>query len=244
MMGLVENGHPLLGGDPTPAQWISPPIRYLTCGRAPQGRGRLIARPAARALGGAASPRWPTARTAWRGSAAARSHPRPPRRWPAASAESMRLSGHSRGSTPWRVTPIPCLPPFRDGFAETEDDVGGRSSVPAPYSSTTNSMMSTKSRSGGGTAFPDDHALVGVGELVAHDLGEEDEFDVTDLDDVRFRMEGDLLVFHGRVFVSRVVRTAHSQRRTRRVKDAISPRPAVGSLRREGQRWIYRVSAP
>ncbi|MFI5525214.1 Scr1 family TA system antitoxin-like transcriptional regulator [Streptomyces platensis] len=25
LMGLVENGHLLLGGDPTPAQWISPP---------------------------------------------------------------------------------------------------------------------------------------------------------------------------------------------------------------------------
>lgn len=43
LMALLESDHPLLGGDPTPAQWISPPIRHLTCGRAPQGRGRPIA---------------------------------------------------------------------------------------------------------------------------------------------------------------------------------------------------------
>jgi hypothetical protein len=29
VMGLGENGHPLLGGGPTPALWISPPIRHL-----------------------------------------------------------------------------------------------------------------------------------------------------------------------------------------------------------------------
>nr|WP_127891802.1 hypothetical protein [Streptomyces sp. S10(2018)] len=29
VLGLVENGHPLLGGGPTPALWISPPIRHL-----------------------------------------------------------------------------------------------------------------------------------------------------------------------------------------------------------------------
>lgn len=42
-MALFENGHPLLGGDPTPTQWISPPIWHLSCGRVPQGRGRPIA---------------------------------------------------------------------------------------------------------------------------------------------------------------------------------------------------------
>lgn len=31
MMALFETGHPLLGSDPIPAQWISPPIGWLTC---------------------------------------------------------------------------------------------------------------------------------------------------------------------------------------------------------------------
>jgi hypothetical protein len=39
LMALFENGHLLLGGDPTPARWISPPMRSLACGRMPQGRG-------------------------------------------------------------------------------------------------------------------------------------------------------------------------------------------------------------
>ncbi|MFD0449230.1 hypothetical protein ACFQ10_53800 [Streptomyces indonesiensis] len=43
LMKLDEFGHPLLGGDPTPARSISPPTGHLTCGRTPQGRGRPIA---------------------------------------------------------------------------------------------------------------------------------------------------------------------------------------------------------
>ncbi|GAA1118982.1 hypothetical protein GCM10009577_47200 [Streptomyces javensis] len=42
-MALVETDHPLLGGDPTHARWISPPTGRLTCGRTPHGRGRPIA---------------------------------------------------------------------------------------------------------------------------------------------------------------------------------------------------------